>query len=407
MIFKLAFRNISRNPRRTGITVTAILFAVMSAVFMNSMERGTWDRLIDNIVAFHTGHIQIHAKKYWEEQSLDYSFEWTEVLDNSISNIDKIKAIVPRIEGFALAYNYSDTSSKGVLLVGSDPEKENRMSGLRKRVCRGAYFNSDDKAVLMAEGLAKQLKIQPGDTVTLISQGYHGANAAARYPVKGLVSFGSPELNKQLIYLPLKEAQYFFDAEGLLSSTVISIENRLYIKPVLKKIKSQLDSTRYEVMGWDEIMPELVQAKEMDELGNYLPLGILYVVISFGIFGTIIMMTKERQYEFAVLTAIGMSRFRLAMTVWLETVFLGMIGVIGGILISLIPVGYFHYNPINMGEQYSGTFEKFGMDPLMPTSLAPDLFYVQAIIVFIITSVLALYPIINIIRLKPVEAMKS
>ena len=60
-----------------------------------------------------------------------------------------------------------------------------------------------------------------------------------------------------------------------------------------------------------------------------------------------------------------------------------------------------------MGEQYSGTFEKFGMDPLMPTSLAPDLFYVQAIIVFIITSVLALYPIVNIIRLKPVEAMKS
>ena len=407
MIIKIAWRNISRNPRRTGLTITAISFAVLSAVFMNSMERGAWDRMIDNIVSFYTGHIQVHSKNYWEEKSIDLSFEWSDTFAKKIEQIAGVRAIVPRLEGFALAFNYSDTSSMGVMIVGTDPERENQMSGLKNRLVKGSYLNPNDKAVLVAEGLTKQLKINTGDSITLISQGYHGANAAARYPVKGLVSFGSPELNKQLIYLPIQEARYFFDAPELVNSVVISAENRLSVHKTQKKIKTLLGTSDYEIMSWEELMPELLEAKEMDELGNYIPLGILYIVISFGIFGTIIMMTKERQYEFGVLTAIGLRRRQLAMIVWLETIFLGMIAVVLGILLSLIPVVYFHYHPINMGESYSSTFEKFGMDPLMPTSMAADLFYVQAIIVFIITSILALYPIYIIMQIKPIEAMKS
>jgi ABC-type lipoprotein release transport system permease subunit len=407
MLFKIAWRNISRNRRRSGITIAAIFFAVVSSVFMNSMERGTWDRMIENVVNFHIGYIQVHQKGYWEDQSLDMAFECTKELEQKFNSIPDVKSVIPRLEGYALAYNYSDTSSMGVLLVGTDPELENSMSELKQKVVSGTFINKNDKSVLVAEGLAKQLNLMPGDSITLVSQGYHGANAAAVYPVKGIVKFGSPDLNKQLVYLPLSEAQYFFEAKDLVSNVILNVKARLAVNSTLKKAQAMIDSSKFEIMGWEELLPELVQARDMDTTGNIIPLGILYTVIAFGIFGTVLMMTKERQYEFGVLTAIGMSRAKLAFTVWLETTFLGLLGVLIGIALAAIPVFYYHYYPIRFGEAYAETFAKFGMDPLLATSTDLKLFTDQALIVFIMNSFLALYPLYKILRLKPLEAMRS
>src|SRR5690606_40703128 len=67
------------------------------------------------------------------------------------------------------------------------------------------------------------------------SQGYHGVNAAGKYPVKGILKFGSPELNKQMIYLPLKTAQQFYGAPGLLTSVAVAVTDKNEVKQVLSR----------------------------------------------------------------------------------------------------------------------------------------------------------------------------
>ena len=408
MFLKIALRNIWRNRTRTLITSGSIFFAVLFASFMNAFQKGGWERMMDNVINFYYGYVQVQGKGYWDDKSIDNAFALNEEILNKISAVENVTGYTPRLESFALASFGSQTN--GMLVVGTDPEKENNQTALESKLIEGRYFKNTDQAVLIAEGVKKLLKIKLNDKITLISQGYHGVNAAGMYTVCGVVKFASPELNKRMIYLPLNEAQYFFDAQGLVTSLGLKLSSRDDLPKVSKSLINTLDTSRYVIMDWKSMLPELVEAQKTDAAGNYIFLLVLYALITFGIFGTIIMMTKERQYEFGVLISIGMKRRFLAFVVWMEILILGLIGSAAGILGSIPLVYYFHIYPIDFSDyndQMGGAFEKWGFDPIFPTAFETDIFLYQALIVVILTSVLSTYAIYKIMKLKPMEAMRS
>jgi putative ABC transport system permease protein len=163
-------------------------------------------------------------------------------------------------------------------------------------------------------------------------------------------------------------------------------------------------------MDWEELLPDLVEAREIDTAGNYLIMVILYLIIAFGIFGTILMMTKEREYEFGVLLSIGMNRWFLSFTVWLEIIFLGIIGAIAGALVTTPLIYYFYVNPLNFGEmseEMSSAYERFGFEPVFPAAFELSVFLEQVIVVLLVTLVLAIYPLLKIRKLKPIDAMRA
>jgi ABC-type lipoprotein release transport system permease subunit len=405
MIFKLAWRNIWRNRRRTYITIASIVFAVLFSALLESLQKGAWENMIGNVVNYYYGYVQIHKDGYWNDQSIDKAFALSDSLERKIERIPDVKNILPRIESFALASTGNNTH--GALVVGIEPAVENRMTDLENRVEQGAYLDKGDQAALVAVGLAENLSLGVGDTIVLVSQGYHGVNAAGKYAIKGLVKFGSPELNKQMVYLPLPEAQWFYGATGLLTSVALHIEDSDDVPDVMNELKSSIDLETYEVMDWKEMLPDLLQAKALDSAGNYVVYFILYLIIAFGIFGTILMMTKEREYEFGVLVSIGMRRLALSVTVWVEVIILGIMGSIMGIMLSIPVVGYFHTNPIRFSGEFATALQKYGFEPIFPASFDPWVFIIQAVIVFLLTTVLAIYPLFKIGNLQPVEAMRA
>lgn len=408
MLIKMAWRNIWRNKRRTYITMASIMFAVFFAAFMESIQKGAWDHMLSNVVNYYYGYAQIHQNGYWDEQSLDKAFAMSANLKTLPEAIPQIKGVVPRIESFALASH--EQTTKGVLVVGVDPEVEDGMTNLSTRLSAGSFFQADDQAVLVGEGVAEALNLNLGDTLVLISQGYHGTNAAGKYPIKGLLHFGSPELNKRMVYLPLKEAQWFYGAEQLITTVALRLDKKEDTPIAVAAVKENLDMENYEVLDWKEMIPDLVEARELDRAGNLLVLYVLYLIIAFGILGTILMMTKEREYEFGILVAIGMQRLKLAASVWLEILFIGIMGAIAGIIVSMPLVYYFHVNPIDlsvMGEDAVATYEKFGMEPILPAAFELNIFLAQAWVIFLIVTVLAFYPLFKIRKLKPVEAMRN
>ncbi|MCB0629600.1 MAG: FtsX-like permease family protein [Saprospiraceae bacterium] len=405
MILKLAWRNIWRNRRRTLITMASILFAVLFASFMESLQKGAWNHMIKNVVNYYFGYAQIHQKGYWDEQTIDKAFTYSDTLSHLDSKVSAIQGVVPRLESFALASTGNQTT--GVLVIGIDPERENAMTNLHNRITQGTYLEDNDKAVLIADGIAEHLQLKLGDTLVLISQGYHGINAAGKYPIKGFVHFGSPDLNKQMVYLPLKESQWFFGADGLITSLALKIDDPDEIRSAVHAVKSILPANEYEVMDWKELLPDLLQAKALDSAGNYIVYFILYMIIAFGILGTILMMTKEREYEFGVLVSIGMRRMKLGFTVWIEILIMGLLGALTGILASMPVIWYFHQNPIRFTGEYAKSLEQFGFEPIFPAEFNLAIFSMQAIIVFLITSLLALYPFLKLKKLQPVEAMRD
>ncbi len=408
MIAKLAWRNIWRNKRRTLITVASIAFAVFFAVFMLSLQRGAWSHMLDNVVNFYYGYAQVHQAGYWEDKSLDNAFVYDNALAEQINSVEEVNGAAPRIESFALASVGEKTT--GVLLVGTEAGTENALTNLSEKIVAGSYWEQGAQGALVADGLAEKLDLALGDTIILISQGYRGANAAGKYPVTGLLHFGSPELNKRMVYLPLAKAQYFFAADGLVTTVALDIPTKEEVPDAMNALVSSLDTAAYDILGWEEMIPELVEARDLDAAGNNLVLVILYLIITFGIFGTILMMTRERQYEFGVLVGIGMKRRSLGLTVWMEIVFMGLLGAAVGLIMAFPLVYHFFLNPIDlsiMGEEAVQTYEKFGMEPVLPALVSPTIFLSQAVIVFFITTILAIYPFWRIRSLKPVEAMRD
>jgi len=405
MIFKLAWRNIWRNRRRTFITAGSILFAVLFATTMEALQKGAWNNMISNVVNYYFGYVQIHEDGYWDDRSIDKAFPLVDSIQALEGQVPAIANLLPRLESFALASTGNTTS--GVMVVGIEPEAEDSMTDLKDRLTQGEYLQHGAQAALIADGVAKKLGLSVGDTIILISQGFHGVNAAGKYPVAGLVHFASPDLNRQMVYLPLPEAQWFYGAQGRVTSLALQLEDKEDTRPVVKTLRSRLDTSAYEVMDWQEMLPDLMQAKQLDSAGNVIVYIILYLVIAFGIFGTILMMTKEREYEFGILISIGMRRARLGAVIWLETIMLGLLGALAGILASVPIVYYFHVNPIRFSGDYAGALEKFGFEPIFPAEFAPHIFLTQAIVVFVVTSLLALYPLLKIRKLQPVEAMRD
>ncbi|MCO6485044.1 MAG: ABC transporter permease [Saprospiraceae bacterium] len=400
----LAWRNIWRNKRRTLISAASVAFAVLFSVSVSSLQKGGWDRMLDNVVRFYFGYAQVHAAGYSEEQTIDRSMamdadrmrEWEGALGG--------RQVVPRLESFALAS--TGPATVGVLLSGIDPEREDAFTGLAARVVKGAYLQPDEQGLLVSAGIATDLGVGVGDTVILLSQGYQSATADGKYAVTGIVSFGSPDLNKLMVFLPLAEAQYFFGAEGRATSFVLDLEGQDEVPGALAAMRGLLDPEVHEVLGWEELIPDLVQARAFDEAGSVIVLIILYLIIAFGLFGTVLMMTKEREYEFGVLIAIGMRRGQLTGILWAEVLFLSLMGALAGMAMALPVVAWFQVNPIVFTGEMADVYEKFGVEPVMPTVVDARIFLVQGATIFLLAAAMAVYPWLRIRSLSPVTAMR-
>jgi ABC-type lipoprotein release transport system permease subunit len=206
------------------------------------------------------------------------------------------------------------------------------------------------------------------DTIVLISQGYHGVTAADVFPVRGIVKIPNPKLDKSLLIASLKKTQEFYGAEHMLTSMVVNIENKNKIHEVLPEVKKIIGNQNLIALSWTDMNKELKQQIDADSGSGQLMLGILYIVVFFGILGTIIMMTAERQKEFGVMVALGMQKWYLSLIVFVETLFLGFVGVLMGALISLGIVGYFYDSPIVIGGEMADIYEQFGIEPVLAFS---------------------------------------
>lgn len=394
---KIAWRNLWRNKRRTLITVASILFGVFLSTVMSSMQEGSYSSMIDNIVKFYSGYIQVHNEKYWDNKTINNTFIPSESLHRQINEIPELTSYAPRLEFFALAS--SEDITRGSVILGIDPEKENQITEIGKWISEGDYLNKDDNGLLMGYDLAKYLQLTVGDTLVMIGQGYHGVSAAGKYPIRGILKFPSPELNKQSIYMEIGNCQEFFSCPDHLTSLVLMIKSQYQLPRVMRKLERMIESP-YSVMSWDEMHPDILQLVEADRAGGAYMKAILYLVIGFGIFGTIMMMMMERKREMGVMIAVGMQRYKLAIILFFETIYIGLIGVLVGFIISVPVIAFYYNNPIPITGDAGKTFTDMGIEPLFYFSWLPSVFYNQVITIFVITAIIAFYPMITAGRMK-------
>lgn len=405
MLIILAWRNLWRNKKRSLITISSVLFAVFLAIMSDSMQRGSYERMIDSMVKYSTGYIQIQDVLYEEEPSINNSLLFDEALEDLLQkHADQIDYYVPRIQNFALAATESQT--RGTNVMGIDPEIESKLNELRDDLIDGEFITSNDQDIMLADGLAGILGVNVGDSIVLLGQGFQGSTAAGLYRVKGIVELKVPEMSNNTIYMSLPAAQWFYMADDRLTSLIVMPRNPRYTTQLAQGLRAGIDQEWYAVLTWEQMLKDLLALMKFDMAGSMVMMGILYIVIAFGLFGTILTMMIERQREFGMLISLGMKRSRLASVVFMESIFISLSGIIAGVLLAIPLVLYFYYNPVPLTGEMAETMAEYGFEPILPFSANPALFYNQAKIVLVLAFVVGIYPILKVFQLDIMKVKK-
>ncbi|MFH1000911.1 MAG: FtsX-like permease family protein, partial [Bacteroidota bacterium] len=386
-IFKIAWRNLWRNKKRSLITIVSIFLAVLLSVFMRSMQLGSYENMTLAAIS-QVGYMQVQGKGFWENQSINEAIIYSDDLKEKIYGVSNVREQIPRLQNFSLASSAEKT--KGALVIGVNPEIEDKHQNLSKKIVWGNYLAENDYGVLIAHDLAKYLgliKVEKviiyssdslsketieiievlNDTLVLIGSGYQGITAAALFPLTGILKFATPQENGSLIYMTLENAQSTFSpyVPNLLTSVAIDIYEKEKMEQTRNEIRAQLND-KYDVMLWGEMLVEIVQGIQSDNISGIIMLGILYMIVGFGLLGTVLMMTMERRREMAVMISVGLQRTRLALILVVESVILAIIGVIAGILISYPFVYYLYLNPIPLKNELAEMMASYNMEPVIP-----------------------------------------
>jgi ABC-type lipoprotein release transport system permease subunit len=468
--FLLAWRNLWRNRRRTFITSASVLFAVFFALFFRSLQLGSYDQMFKNAIESYTGYIQVQQKDYWDEKMVDNTFAYDRLQEQLILADENVKATIPRFESFALAS--SGPRTKGILVMGVDPEKEKYLSKIEEKMVKyrltpesisrieknpeipekvkelaqlfesNAYTNASrlqldlgitdkdapgimpvieaytafnngtihmgEPGVWVGDKLSQYLQLGIGDTIVLISQGYHATTAAGKYEIKGIVKLPLPDIDNKIVYLPLDICQELFNAPENLTSLALAVNDNgdAAIEETMKRITSVI-SDNQRVMGWREMNEVMVSQMDADNKSGMIMIGILYLVIAFGVFGTVLMLTAERKREFGVLVAIGMQKKKLASIMTTEMLLIGLLGVCAGALVASVIILYGVGHPIIFKGAMAKMFEDYGMEPKM-VFLGIDTYFLWQIFIVALMVLLSIsYPVRKIFGMKVVNALRA
>jgi len=468
--YQLAWKNLWRNRRRTLITAASVFFAVFFALVMRSFQLGAYDRMFKNVIESYSGYLQLQHEDYFDNPIIDNSFEINTALIDSIRKDPNVEDIVPRLESFALAAAGSHTQGVVVLGVEPEgenramnissklvkfrltpraveavkseqiPERTKKLLDLFQNesyssetrmmldlgistedsstvlpvMRKHASFNNEFLSGISAEelvigdGLSEYLKAGIGDTIVLMGQGYHGTSAAGNYVVRGIIKLPAPDIDNVIVYIPAETARALYAAPGMATSAVISLKNNSDddIELTAKRLQGFI-SEPMTIKKWQELNALLVNQMEADNRSGMIMIAVLYMVIAFGVFGTVLMMMAERKREFGMLVSIGMKKKKLAKILSLEMLFIGFIGVVSGVAASLPIVFYGHYHPLKFTGEFARMYEDYGFEPVMPTML-PDKFYIWQIIVVLLILVIAIsFSTRKIFRLNVINALRG
>lgn len=403
IILRLAWRNLWRQPRRTWLTIGAMVFSNALLVFMISIQFSTYDLMIDNTLQAFTGHLQVQAPGYKDDLKMRQVVPDVSALASRLRRDLDLETIAARGAAFALAS--SEERSYGLQIYGVEPQFEPLVSTIPGLVREGRFLQGRDAAeIVVGKVLARNLRVALGDEVTLLGSGRDGSFAAAVATVVGIFDSGVPDMDRSIAEIPLAYFQDVFFMEGAGHQVVIAAPDLASVDSIMQRVAALIPSNLV-VHDWDALQPGLRQAIQADLSSAFFMYGVLVVLVAFSVLNTQLMSVLERTHEFGITMSLGISPGRLGRLVFLETAMMGLVGVILGALGGGLITAWFGY----MGFSYPGMEEmaaNFNLPARFYPESTPLTLFLGPLIVFAGGMLAGIYPALRLHWLHPVEAMR-
>jgi len=404
MLMRMAWRNIWRNPRRALITLSAMTFSLTLMIVATNLIEGMNRQMVGYAADRSLGHIQAHAKGYYEDRNL-YDNLPLSILDRFEGSLFRA---APRAYAFGLA-SLGEQSS-GVMIRGIDPQKEREVTELWKHMLKGRYLRPGEaKAVILGRKIAKTLNATPGSEIALITQAADGSLGNDLYRVVGVLKTLDETTDSSTVIMSLKDFGKLLVLPGRIHEIAIRTPNAIEVDRYKPQVVALLAGEGCEVRTWKEIAPALKDALALNKAWTTIMLLIIFSIASLGILNTMLMAVFERMYELGLMLAVGLKPGRLVRLILSETLMLAGISEVLGLGLGLLwswrlaVKGWDLTGLFGEGFEYTG----FAIENVLRAALWPG-GMLRCMGIMLIISVLAgLYPAVKAARLKPVEVMRT
>jgi len=411
---RIAWRNLGRNRRRTLLAVAAIALGQLTVVFVNCMMSGWFEEMMETVTGPLVGHVQIHHKDWRDERAIDLFIDHLSEIRAQVEVLPSVRSVSPRIYTFVLAASGEQTEkpadAESAVIVGIDVEVESGGGGILESLPPGKLPGG--KGVVLGKVLATRLGVEAGDQIAVIGQDAAQFPVSDLFRVKAIVRGKTDVVNRLGILLALEEAQEFLVLPDQAHEILVHGDDYRKAGDLAAGIKGLPLLDGMEILPWREAAPELVSILDMKVWFDLIFLVILFGAAAAGIANTMMMSTFERMHEFGMLLAVGSRPSRIVRMVLLESVVLGLVGVIIGSLLGAGLVFVTSHTGIDYAALTSVDVQDVSFQGINISYVVyPKLefrFILLGLAAVTLTSVLAsLWPAALAARLEPVEAMRS
>lgn len=383
-----------------------MIFSNLLLVFMISLQFGSYRMMIDNTLKSYTGHMQIQRQGYNDDPKIRNSFKAIIPLAENLRKQLGTTRIGAR--GLAFAMTSSEQRSYGLQILGVEPDFEPNVSTLPGLINKGRYFsNSYAEEIVIGSVLARILRVDIGDELTLLGSGRDGSFAAGVVIVTGIFDSGNTDIDRSMAQLPLGYFQSLFGMQDQGHSIVINADDLSRAAPLQEKARAILrENDELALLGWKDLLPGLQQAIQADLASAWFMYTVLIVLVAFSVLNTQLMSVLERTREFGVMLALGFKPARLSRLVITETLIMSALGLTMGVLLGVILTYYLSI----VGFSYPG-MEDMASRFNLPDRMYPGLSFLSVFlgpgIVFIFSVLASAYPALRLFKLQPVSAMRA
>jgi ABC-type lipoprotein release transport system permease subunit len=398
-LYKMAWRDLGRNRRRTFFSMLALAFGVALLVFMASFVAGEIRGALQSAISLQSGHLQVRAASYNEDKT---SLKWEDLIENpdalaaQIAARPDVQVATPRL--YATGIVVAGDTSTGVRVIGIDPASA-ASAPFRDGMVSGDYLTADDRGgLLMGQILAGKLKLSPGDTISLLVNTSNGDVDQQTFVIRGIYSTGTPGYDESTVFLPLAKAQAITRAENHASVIFILLKDQ----DQANAVAAALQGSAYQVKTYIQLNPLLSEFEQFANVFMYLFYLIVLGITATVIINTLIMSVFERTREIGILAAMGMRGGRIMAMFFAESSLLAVGGIVMGVALGSLLSAYVQKYGIFIGD--------FGITGILIgeriyTYLTLNDIVTLTIMAFVITLLAALYPALLAARMEPVEAL--
>jgi putative ABC transport system permease protein len=399
MILRLAWRNVWRNTRRSGVTLAAMTFALWVMVLYSGLIEGYLANMARDVLDFEIGEVQVMPAGFLDDPSL-----YQRLPDDTVTTLEAAGfRVTPSLRAGALGA--SGEQSAGVVLRGVDPAREAAAMRLPERVVEGQWLDdADPKGVVLGRRVAKSLGAHVGAELVVLTQGTDGSMANDLYTVRGVLGTVSDATDRSAVLVPLTTLRELLVVPDGVQQVIVRVPVGEALDHAEDRVKALLPGA--DVQSWRELMPIVATMIDSGRASVMMVFFIVYVAVGILVLNAMLMAVFERIREFGVMKAIGTGPWLVFRVILTESAILTGLSLVVGLALAVPFALYLERSGLDMSALAGGAVAGISIPPIWYASFTPASVGAPVVILLVVVGLAVTWPALTAARLRPVEAMR-